>query len=170
MKKKFILPVGLLFAIVLTSCKKGEINYYDDDADVTRDYTLTFDHIEVVAEEASANVNGLLDVDEIAVLNVYLHNSGPDPCLLSYGTWGITETAATNGFYVFNHNIEDVEMGSTASAGYKVQYIDPGGTDYVSVKVRAYDWLDPNQDIQGFFDFIDYDDGARHVDFTIHVE
>lgn len=161
----------LISSGIIFSCNKSkDVNYYDDDAQVTRDYTVIFDHVEVVNEEATVNVNGKLDVVEIATLNVYLKNMGPDPCLFSYGTWGYVNTAASNGFYIFNQNIDDIEMVSSEELGYKVQYITPGETEALPVKVRTYDYLDYNQDIQCFFDLVDYDGGTRHIDFTVHVE
>jgi len=172
MKKrlKINLIVGALLIFFCPSCKKYEVNYYDDDAQVTRNYSLTFDHVEVVDEEQTANINGKLDVIEVATLNVYLKNEGPDPCLLSYGTWGYVATAASNGFYIYNQNIDEVKMASSDSLGYLVQYITPGETEGVQVKVRTYDMLDYNSDVQCFFDLIDYDGQTHHVDFIVHIE
>src|SRR5688572_14418341 len=105
MKNRILILSLIVSTGLILSCNKSkDVNYYDDDAQVTRDYTVIFDHVEVVNEEATLNVNGKLDVVEIATLNVYLKNLGPDPCLFSYGTWGYVATTASHGFYAYNQN------------------------------------------------------------------
>lgn len=170
--KKITVILVVCMGIGLFSCgKKYErLNYYDPTAQVDRNYTLTFDHIEVVSETETANVNGKLDVVEKAVLNIYLKNEGPDPCLLTVGNFTYVANAASNGFYIpYGYNF-DVEMGSSDALGYKVQYISPGETDYIAMSVRTYEYLDPNQDVQLDFDLEDYDGQIHHVDFSVHIE
>lgn len=171
---KCIIPGAII--LISVSCRKEAYlrdNIYDSKAEVHRNYTLKFDHIEVVSESSTTNVNGLLDVKEVAVLNVYLKNDGPDPCLLENGEVGVKSSIASSGFYLFNNNLTDeygITLGSSDSIGYKVSYIEPGKMDYISFKVRTYETLNPNQDIDCFFDLVDYDNTEHHIDFKIHVE
>lgn len=172
--KKIIIPalVGILTVSCFVSCNKEykRDNLYDPTAQVERNYTLAFDHIEVVNETETVNVNNLLDVTEKAVLNIYLKNEGPDPCLLSYGNFNYVATAASNGFYIpYGYNF-DVEMGSSDALGYKVQYIAPGEIDYIAMSVRTYSHLDYNQDVLLSFDLVDYDEKNHHIDFSVHIE
>lgn len=172
--KKYLLLI--LTAFLATACYKGEIsceNKYDLCYDGTRNYTLEFDSIAVVNEASSMNINGLLDPVEIAALNVYLKNNGPDPCMIVSGTF--EEETNINGFYIKNKDIGinsggvSFKGGSTAK-GYKVQYIDPGATDYIQVDIRTYASLDTNQDVPLVFTLFD-DDGQSHViNFSIHVQ
>jgi len=162
----------ILLSAGFSSCgKKYErVNYYDPTAQVERNYTLSFDHIEVVSESETANINGLLDVTEKAVLNIYLKNNGPDPCLLEYGNFTYVANTASNGFYIpYGYNFT-VEMGSSDAEGYSVQYIAPGAIDYIAMSVRTYSYLDPNQDVELDFDLVDYDGQTHHVDFSVHIE
>lgn len=171
--KLFFLTVSLL---VLNSCYKVEHtreNKYDDGYAGTRDYTLEFDHIEVVNETNTTNVNGLLDVDEKATLRIFLKNNGPDPCLLSEGTF--EKDNIVNGFYIFNSEIGINDggfqfLGSSESAGYKVQYIDPGASDYISCNVYIYSSCAPNQDVACTFMLKDYDGTTHEINFNVHVE
>jgi len=166
----YILPV--LFVVV--SCVKEDyprVAMYDPYADVDRNYTLEFDHIEVVNEESTTNVNGLLDVVEVATLRVYIKNNGPDPCVLKEGTF--EDIPSINGFYIKNKNIGTnggFKIGNSEEIGYVKQYIDPGTADYIDVDVRTYASLDPNQDIACVFMLTDYDGKTHQVDFSVHVE
>jgi hypothetical protein len=175
MKKIQIL---ILCGIVMTqtACYKVEHtreNKYDDGYAGKREYSLEFDHIAVVNETSTVNVNGLLDVDEKAQLNVYLKNNGPDPCLLSYGTFKTVNTVS--GFYIQNADIGINDgglhfIGSTEAAGYKVQYIDPGAVDCIRVDVRVYPYCNPNQNVACTFKLMDYDGTEHTVNFSVHVE
>ena len=160
----------------LTACYKVEHtreNKYDDGYTGKRNYTLEFDHIAVVNETATSNVNGLLNVDEKASLNVYLKNTGPDPCLLSYGTFKTKNTVS--GFYIQNSEIgiNDNGMhfiGSSETAGYRVEYIDPGAVDCIRVDVRIYPYCTPNQNVPCIFELTDHDGTTHTVNFNVHVE
>ena len=166
----------LFFCMMMTciSCVKKDYprtNLYDSSADVTRNYSLVFDHIEVVDESATVNINGLLDVVEIAWLKVYMKNTGTDPCLLKEGTF--EEVGNTSGFYIYNSQIgtnEGFTLGASDVLGYDVRYIDPGATDYLKVKVRTYSSLSSNIDIPCVFMLTDYDGQIHQVDFNVHIE
>lgn len=171
--KFFFLTTGLM---VLNSCYKVEHtreNKYDEGYAGTRDYTLEFDHIEVVNETSTANVNGLLDVEERATLRIFLKNNGPDPCMLNSGTFKTDNLV--NGFYIFNSEIGINDggfqfLGSSELKGYKVHYIDPGAVDYLSCDVRIYPYCNPNQDVACTFMLTDFDGATHEVKFNVHVE
>jgi len=168
----------ILITLILCSCYKQEhtrVNKYDPLADVTRTYTLAFDHVEVkdiVVPGYVADGDGLLEVNENAELHVYLKNNGTDPCLLSEGTFD--EVVDVNGFYIKNFDIGTNDgglqfLGSSATKGYTVQYIDPGATDYLKVDVHIYPAC-TNQDVSLVFMLTDYDGEIHQVNFSVHVE
>lgn len=176
MKPFLFIAVVATVLPTINACYKAEhtcANKYDLCYDGQRDYSLTFDQIDVVMEEATDNVNGLLDPEEIAYLNVYLKNNGPDPCMLTEGTFEEAETV--NGFYIYNADIGINDGGlrfteSSEELGYDVQYIDPGQVDFLQVKVRTYPSITPDQDVPLLFTLKD-DDGQSHtVNFSIHVQ
>ncbi|MEX1003633.1 MAG: hypothetical protein WDZ35_16055 [Crocinitomicaceae bacterium] len=167
----FILTTACI--AILSACYKAEPaceNKYDLCYSGTRDYNLTFDHIEV--EEESGDINGLLQPDDLAYLKVYLKNNGPDPCMLTEGTF--KEVVDVNGFYISNSVIGINDGGfkfekPSEEEGYDVHYIDPGSVDYLKVKVRAYSHITPDQDVALVFNLMD-DDGSTHtVNFSIHI-
>jgi hypothetical protein len=167
--------ITLFLCSILISCDKEYTrqNMYDKGALVDRNYTLEFDHIEVTNEASTANVNGLLDVDEIATLQVYLKNNGPDPCMLSSGTFETMNFE--NGFYIKNFDININEGGlhfleSSAAAGYDVHYIEPGKTDCISCDVRIYPYCQANQDVPCLFQLWDFDGDMQEVQFDVHIE
>jgi hypothetical protein len=174
--KKIQLSLLCGSVLMLTACYKTEHtreNKYDELYAGKRDYTLEFDHIAVVNETSTTNVNGLLDVDEKASLNVYLKNNGPDPCMLSYGTFKAANTVS--GFYIQNSEIGINDgglhfIGSSATAGYTVKYIDPGAVDCIRVDVRVYPYCNPNQDVACVFELTDHDGTTHTVNFSVHVE
>jgi hypothetical protein len=168
--KKVLLNLLLVLTLpaLLSGCIKKR--KYDDAYRGDRDYALTFDHIEVVNETETANVNGKLDVVEKATLNIYLKNEGPDPCLFNTGTFGVIDQVAGNGFYITNSNIDEVIVGDPASDGKTIQYIDPGETDYIAIPVRTYEYLQPNQELGLYLDLVDYDEDVHHLVFSIHIE
>lgn len=174
MKERYFLLL-LCLCLLGTSCIKEEDyprnNKYDPKADVDRNYTLEFDHLEVINEEATDNVNGLLDVEEKATLRVFIKNNGPDPSLLNSGTF--EDVPTVNGFYIFTKSIGlngGFETGDSDELGYTKQYIDPGAIEYIDVDIRTYSYLDSDQDIACVFMLTDYDGKVHQVDFSVHVE
>lgn len=169
MKKTFLIfTLTVIIAAINASCLKKR--KYNDGYRGDRVYSLVFDHVEVVNETETANVNGKLDVLEKATLNVYLKNEGPDPCLINYGIFDRVVVPESEGFYITNVLINEVVFGDPNAEGKKIQYIDPGEMDYIALNVRTYEYLDTNQDVQLYLDLIDYDGDTTHLDFPIHIE
>ncbi len=166
--------IGLLL-ISAGSCIKIEdyprTNLYDEEADVTRNYSLALDHV-VVNDAVDGNGNGLLDAPEMATIEVYIKNNGPDPCLLTEGT---VETVIDFAppLYIYDYYIggySGLSFGSSSSLGYKVKYIDPGAVDFLSVDVSVPPASGPNEDCACFMILKDFDGHTSQIDFNIHIE
>lgn len=152
--KKRIALISTSALLLLFSCAKEvqqeRINKYDQKYEGSRNYNISYSH--TVVRDDHENGNGLLEAGENNVeLEVHFHNSGPDVFLIEDATVKTLSSAfelqlTFETFFVdYNNSYSKVYMGDTPNGVYmgkstdtlEINYLEPGETDYVLIKVDA---------------------------------
>ncbi len=167
----------LIGLVAFAGCTKNlqHENIYDKEYIGTRTYTLEYSSTVCIDTGAFGNGNGIWEVDEKVVLQVYIKNTGSEPAMIQTGEIRLGGIGANlNGIFpretltdwAMNYGgyDEGVHFAISDIEGYEVNYLDPGVTDYIEIALQANEWLGTDIDIElKLYDW----DGERHdVEWT----